>query len=173
MMNKKADKIISVYWFVILALVAGGIFGMVYIYYGTPYDTRTIEAKELTGNIADCVSYGGKINANLLDKGKFSEDFKKNFLKECHLIFNSTEWDEEQFYSEVNFYKINDMNNPLFSINAGNNKWLSSCAIQGNKEEERLAKCNSGSFYSVDSLNNQYIIKILSVVRKAEKNVKL
>ena len=32
-MNKKGtDKILSIYWFVVLTLVAGGIFAMVYVF---------------------------------------------------------------------------------------------------------------------------------------------
>jgi len=44
--------------------------------------------------------------------------------------------------------------------------------IQEEEEYERLAKCVDKSFYSLDELGSQYIIKILVVVRKLEKNVK-
>jgi hypothetical protein len=169
--NKKADKILSVYWFAILIIVSGGIFAMVYTFYGTPYDIREIESNLLINRIADCVSYAGRMNADLISDGKFTKE--NNFLGKCHLNFSSTEWGEEQYYTEVNFYKPENMNSPIFSLTKGNNKWLSSCAIQKNKEQERLTKCVEKSFYSVDNVNNQYIIKILSVVRKSEKNVKI
>ena len=58
-MNKRgAEKIISVYWFVILFLVAGTIAYSVSIFYGNPYDVREIESNILANKIADSNSNG-------------------------------------------------------------------------------------------------------------------
>jgi len=171
--NKKGDKIISVYWFAILVIVAAGIFGMVYIFYGTPYDVREIEANILTNQIADCVSYAGRINVDLISNGKTNQKIGEDFLKMCYLNFKSDEWEEEQYYLEVKFYKLEDMSNPVLNVQAGNNNWFADCAIQEKQKQEKLPQCIRKSFYSVDDSNNQYIIKILGIVRKSEKNVKL
>ena len=171
-LNKKGDKILSVYWFAILILVAGGMFAMVYIFYGTPYDVREIEANLLIDKIADCVSYAGKINLNFISNGQFNSN-NEDFLNKCHLIFSSNEWENEQYYTEIGFYNLESLDNPVFEIKKGNPNWLASCALQENKEFGTLAQCSKKSFYSLDNLNNQYIIKILTVVRKAEKNVKI
>ena len=39
------------------------------------------------------------------------------------------------------------------------------------KDEKRLNSAIGRSFYVLDEANNQYIIKILAVIAKAEKNV--
>lgn len=169
--NKRADKLISVFWFAILGIVAGGIFAMVYIYYGAPYDVRDIESNLLINKLADCISYGGRINSEILSGGNFS--WSQQNLDKCNIILNSDEWEEIQFYAQIDFYKLENMATPTFSIKEGNNKWLASCEVQEEKERERLAKCNEGKFYSLDEKGNQYIIKILTAVRKAEKNVKI
>lgn len=169
--NKRADKIISVYWFAILVIVAVGIFGMVYVFYGTPYDVREIEANILTNQIADCVSYAGRINAYLISNGKTNQMIGGDLLKMCHLNFTSSEWKEEQYYAEVNFYKLSDLNNPVLNVQAGNKNWPADCAIQENKKQENLPQCIEKSFYSLDNANNQYIIKILTAVGKSDKNV--
>ncbi len=171
--NKKGDKYLTVYWLVVLAIVAGGVFGMVYVFYGTPYDVREIEANILTNQIADCVSYAGKINAYLISNGKINQMTGEDFLKMCHLNFTSSEWKEEQYYTEIGFYKLSDLNNPVLNVQAGNKNWLAYCDIQENKKQENFPQCVQKSFYSLDKANNQYIIKILTVVRKAEKNVKM
>src|SRR4030042_353619 len=171
--NRRGDKILSIYWFAVLVIVAGGIFAMVYIFYGAPYDVRETEANLFINKVADCVSYAGRLNTNLISGGKFNQTFSSNFLGECHFIFGSSEWEEEQYYTEINFYKPEDSNNPVFSINAGNNKWGRYCPIQKKKEKEKLTKCVRKSFYSLDELNNQYIIKILAVVAKTKKNAKM
>lgn len=170
--NKRGDKVISVYWFAIILIVAGGVFAMVYVFYGAPYDAREMEAEILINQVADCVSYAGRIDRDLVSNGQFNQN-NANFLEGCHLLFNSSEWEEEQFYTEVYFYKPEDLNTPLLTIKKGNDKWLSYCEVQEKKEYEKLTKCVKKSFYSLDDLNNQYIIKILATVSKAEKNVKL
>jgi hypothetical protein len=169
--NNRGDKLLSVYWFAILLIVAAGIFAMVYVFYGTPYDVREIENRVLVNQVADCVSYGGKINSNLISNNVLTKD--KNFLNQCHFIFNSSEWKDDQYYVEVNFYKLIDLNNPVLTINKGNNNWIAGCKVQEDKTYSNLVQCTNSKFYSLDDLNNQYIIKILGVVRKSEKNVKI
>jgi hypothetical protein len=172
-MNKKGDKMLSVYWFAILVIAAGAVFAMVYIFYGSPYDIREIEDELLINQVADCVSYAGRFRADLVYEGRFSEDFKEKILKECHLNFKSSEWETEQYYIELNFYKVENLNNPPFKMSAGNSNWKAYCAIQEDKEEKKLAKCAEKSFYSLDDAGNQYIIQILAAVSKGEKNVKM
>ncbi len=168
--NKRGDKILSLYWFLILILVAGGVFGMVYVFYQTPYDIREIEASMLINKIADCVSYSGKMNPVVLSSWN-SNLSEQAFLSQCHLVFDSSESEEEQYYTEIAIYNLQNI--LVTSVSEGNNKWLSGCAIQEKKEVERLATCVKKSFYSVDDAHNQYIVKILGVVRKSEKNVKM
>ena len=170
-MNKKGDKILSIYWFLIMLIVAGGVFAMVYVFYGTPYDVRGVEARILTNQIADCISYNGKINSDFISGGSLSSN--KNILDNCHLNFNSNEWDTQQYYIEVTFYTLGNLNSPVLDLVKGNNNWATSCVIQEGKPQDRLATCLQRSFYSIDDKNNQYIIKILSVVRKTEKNAKI
>ncbi len=169
--NKRGDKILSVYWFAVLLIVSGGIFAMVYVFYGVPYDVRDIENHLLINAVADCVSYGGKINSALASNGNLIQN--ANFLSQCNLIFNSSEWEQEQYYTEVNFYRIGNMDASLLTLKKGNNNWISQCEIQKEEEKKNLVQCSSGIFYSLDDKNNQYIIKILGVVRKSEKNVKI
>ncbi len=171
--NKRGDKILSIYWFAVLIIVAGGIFGMVYVYYGTPYDVREVEANVLIDRIADCLSYAGKINTNFVSNSQAIQKTRTEFLSECHLTFEDSEWEDQQYYTEINIYSLGNMNEPVLAINVGDNKWLSSCELQEKGNKDRLAQCSRDSFYSLDDANNQYIIKILTVVRKAEKNVKI
>ena len=172
MLNRKKGKLLSAYSFAIIFMTSIGIVLMVSFFHGAPYDVRDIESHILMNQIADCVSYSGKINSNLISSGVFSSN-QENFLDTCHLNFNSLEWEEEQFYAEVNFYELEDLNNPVFKIEKGNRNFIPSCDIQEEETYQKLAQCQRGSFYSTDEMNNQYIIKILAVVRKTEKNVKV
>ena len=171
--NKKgADKILSVYWFAILILVAGGIFAMVFNFYNSPYDVRALEANIMINQISDCLSSGGILNKNVVSESNFNEDFKNNFMNECNLNFNTEKGTDDggQYYVEINFYDFNTENS-LFNISEGAAELKADCEVKEVKESKRLSECVQRSFYSVDENNNQYLIQILSSIRKIEKNV--
>lgn len=178
-MDKKgSDKILSIYWFVILTLVAGGIFAMVYVFYGAPSDVREIEANLLAQKLADCVSKNGLIEENLFLNGDFNPAINSYFTDRCDITFDVEEGygDEEkiQYFYKIEFYEIKDVVNPMFVISDGNLNWESECFIEksNSKDYLRLVKCKERRFYAVDKGQKQYLIKILSGVGKSEKNVK-
>lgn len=174
-MNKLGtDKILSVYWFAILILIAGGIFAMVYTFYHHSYDVRELESNIMINKIADCLSIGGEINLNIVnEKNEFLLN-SNNLLEKCHLNFNvEKKWEDElQYYAEINFYRVDDLDNLVFNVFNGNKNLISSCELQKNEEYEKLAKCAEKRFYSLGKDKTQYLIKILGVIRKTEKNVK-
>jgi len=174
-LNKRGgDKVISVYWFAILILVAGGVFIMVSIFYGHPYDVRQVESELLTNKVVDCLSYGGVLNEALFKDNKVSMGFKESFLEICDITFDVEESfeDEPQYYLRVDFYKaenINDFFVPSFV--AGNLNLVPGCEVQEDEGFEKMVKCNKERIYSTLD-GEQYLIEVLSIVKKTEKNVK-
>ena len=165
-MNKRGtDKVLSLYWFAILIIVAGGVFAMVYVYYGAPYDIREVEADILMDRVADCLSDGGEINKEVFNEGDFDDDF----LGKCHLNFR-TEFDDEEYYLKVDVYDFENKDD-VKSVDKGAREFAAGCDVQTDKDYNRLVKCREQSFYSLEG-DTQYIIKILTAVRKASKNVK-
>jgi len=173
-MNKKGgSKIITMYWFVIILIVAGGIFAMVYSFYNYPYDVRELEGEIMINSIADCLSTGGEMNEKLFEEGEFSEVFKTNVLEECHLnleVEESLEIDP-QYYFKVDFYNASNLNIPLFDISEGDKNMIADCNIQEEKEYLRTARCVEDDFFSFNE-KDLYLIKIIVAVKKTEKNVK-
>jgi hypothetical protein len=163
--NKKADKIISVYWFAILFIVAGAIAYMVISFYGEPYDIREAEAYALTNKVAGCLSEVG-----YLKEGVLNEDFRENFMEICKLNFEIEDvhgWREHgQYYVEINFYNFST-NQSISEIKKGNEALKMDCELKG----KTFPVCLERSFYTLDREKNQYQINILSIVRKTEKNV--
>lgn len=178
-MNKRGtDKILSIYWFVILALVAGGIFAMVFVFYGAPYDVRGIESKILAEKIADCISREGTIDSEFFANGTFNTKINETFMDKCSITFKVEEEygsiDEVQYFYEVEFYTVEDVTNSAYSFYEGNRNWKADCFVkkENGKEYANLAKCTEKRFYALNSVKEQYLIKILSVIGKSEKNVK-
>ncbi len=175
-MNKKgADKILSVYWFAILIIIAGAIVAMVSVFYGYPYDVRDIEANMIVNKISDCLSQDGRLNPDLFSETGFNKEFSLhncNFNFETEKKFKPGEsfTNETQYYVEINFYNLTTNEN-VFKISQGNSNFLADCEIES-EDYERLVKCVDRNFYSLDDSENVYSINILSVIRKTEKNVK-
>jgi N-acetyl-anhydromuramyl-L-alanine amidase AmpD len=99
--NKKgADQILTLYWFLIIFLIAGAVVFMASLFYGTPFDIRNSEGQILGDQIANCLTDKGYINDQV-----FSPDFQNNFLKDCHIDFTTedfSDWKTNlQYYAEV------------------------------------------------------------------------
>lgn len=164
-MNRRGDKLISVYWFAILFIVAGGIVYMVSAFYGRPYDVRAAEADILTTKIARCISEAGYLKEEVL-----TEDFKNNFAETCAINFQVEDiygWRERgQYYIEVEILDFNTKQK-ISEISEGNQGLKPDCELDG----KGFPVCIERSLYSIDKEGNQYQINILSIVRKTEKNV--
>ncbi|HLC87269.1 MAG TPA: hypothetical protein VJH65_03290 [Candidatus Nanoarchaeia archaeon] len=167
--KKGAEKIISIYWFFILFIVAGGVIYMVILFYGEPYDVREIEANLLVNSIADCISEAGFLREQVLNK-----EFRDNFLEVCRINFNVEdfqEWkNEEQYYLHASFYNF-DTESFIFDISEGNINLEEFCKEQY-KGQKNNPVCISRSFYSLDKQGGKYKINIIGAVRKTEKNAR-
>ena len=164
MKSKKGAKIISVYWFVILFIVAAAIVYMVAVFYGKPYDVRSLEADILIDKIAECLTYAGYVNDNVFVTG-----FEGNFLENCNLNFeteDSYSWNEQgQFYIEVKIDGFESSENFL-DVAKGNFNLKDFCGLKG----EGIPFCLERDFYSIDKSGNKYKITTLAVIKKIEKN---
>jgi len=176
-LNKRGtDKIISVYWFVILFIVAAAIVYMAVVFYGEPYDVRETEANIMINQIADCISQGGEIKDGVINEEGKLELTNENILSRCHLTFNVENFknwkEQEQFYIEINFYKFDKDASDGLGVGFGNK------IISGNTNLKEFCEKNGKNFpvcvernFYVLVKENPYIIKIKSIVRKTEKNV--
>ncbi len=167
--KRGTDKMLSIYWFIILFIVAAAIVYMVLLFYGKPYDVREVEANILANKISDCF-----VEKNYFKNEVLSESFKANFLAECGLNFNvedTSGWNNDQHYVEVEIFDFN-------SQNTNNEGSLRNSFVEGNSnlkdcsnELDNNPFCVERRFYSLDEQGSQYTIKILASVRKTEKNV--
>jgi len=172
-MNKRGDgKIISIYWFFILFIVAAAVVYMASMFYGQPYDVREFESRALSNKVADCVSIGGYIDNIFLDN-----NVEINLLSKCGLNFEVegvNGWTEDsEYYVEVNIdLYVEEEESTLGNyrkIKEGDINLKEFCSGSSGKYDP---VCSVRSFYSLDKLTNQgYKVTIKSVVRKTEKNV--
>ena len=141
---------------------------MVALFYGKPYDIREVEANLLAEKIADCVVEQNYLKTEILN----DSEFKTKFLEYCDLNFNAEDsygWSNDQYYAE---FGISDFSTKKdfegFPFYAGNPNLKDYCGQQ----DKNFPFCVEKSFYVLDKTNKQYIVKIISIVRKTEKNAK-
>ncbi len=166
-MNKKgADKIISVYWFAVLLIVAGAVVSMVSIFYNSPYDVREIEGNLMVNKVTRCISEQEVLNSEIFEK-----DFNVlNYCKFKEEVFESDSEKGSEYYLELNILNFSNGKNHLIA-KEGNFNLKLDCNIE-DEDYEELSKCVERKFYSLDENKNLYEVKILSIVRKVKQNVK-
>jgi N-acetyl-anhydromuramyl-L-alanine amidase AmpD len=142
-MNKKGDKMISVYWFVILFIVAAAVVYMVAIFYGAPKNVKEVESKLLANKVAECISQGGYLKNGILGNNYF----KNNLLKECNINFSVedfSDWKEkEQYYLEVGIYKFNpslpdNIGEKVFNFSKGNINLKTDYLLRHKRTERKI-----------------------------------
>jgi hypothetical protein len=167
--KKGSDKIISVYWFLILAIIAGGVIIMVNVFYNSPYDVRQVESEILAMKVANCIEVGGEMSELLDGYSTLRDSFRDNFRDICNLNFDPGEkFEHEQYYVLVDFYLPNS-EEPDFQISEGNSNWVADCGIEAKKE--KLVECTNKKFFTSLEGGNVYRVEILTIVRNTEKNV--
>jgi hypothetical protein len=176
--KKGTDKVLSMYWFVVITIIAGGVLAMAYIYYGAPYDIRETEVNLFAEKISDCISMNGVIDSGFFFEGELSSEIGNKFIDKCNLNFNVEEDyvdnSEGQYFYEVEIYNVSNTKSPASVFYNGNLNLKGDCFIkkENGKDYSKLAKCTEERFYSLGENGKQYLIKILSVIDKSEKNVK-
>ena len=105
----------------------------------------------------------------ILGKSPVTPSMKIDLQEMCNLNLENGE-EDPQYYFETEFVNFSS-GKSLGIAKEGNPNLKIDCKIQTEEESKTLSKCVQRSFYSVDSINEKYIIKILSVVRKTEQNV--
>ena len=166
-LNKKAnEQTLSIYWFVLLFIIAGAIVFGVSMLYGNPMDVRSTEASILADHIGDCISQGGKMTHPM------EYWTNENVLDTCGISLNvedAFEWDNDQIYFNISFINFND--NGVYSstdifkeIAVGNSGFLYLC-----NEGETSPVCIQRQFFVLDN-NEEVLVKVFTAIRKTEKN---
>lgn len=129
MLNKKGgEKLLSVWWFFVLAIVGVGVSAGVLIYHSADVDIREIEAEILYEKILNCITEQG-----FLIEEALKEDFNvSDFFEECEL--NEEIFEEESIFY-FNIQILDESENLIKEIRGGDFSFEKDCKIQEEDEE--------------------------------------
>lgn len=166
--KRGTDQILSIYWFLILFLVAGAVVYMAYVFYGKPLDVQPVESNLLANQVMSCVTAQGYLNDSI-----FTKSFQDNFLSDCHINFNvedSYDWKtQQQYYIELQAYKFDPnipglAGNEIFNISVGNQNiktsWQLESAQSSYSSQQR--KVNTIIIHTTDGSDAASAIQTIS-----------
>ena len=175
--NKRAaGKILSIYWFAILVIVAFGVWAMTTAYYRHPLDVREMEVNILSNKVSDCISQKGRISPDFFDdEGNLSftgKDFEQVCTFNPH-VEGEQKGDRSEYYIEMSFFDIGEKQRLEVIYGEPSIKDSDCEALQKDTSFERLAKCIKKRFYVLDNKDQQVLVEVFVGLRKQGKNVKL
>lgn len=131
--------------FILIAIVIG-----IWIFYGAKLDTRDYESKLLAERISDCVSNGGYLKAEALNK-----DF--DLFKECSLS-KKVLVESEDYSLRLTIYEGRTAGNKLNEISFGSKDIDVKCGLKmGGVKGDSFPGCYLMSFRALSSDKNVLI----------------
>lgn len=153
-------------------LTASAIIYIVFNFYGQPFDARPAETNILINKISDCIYSQSEFNKEIFQNNQL-QITNENFQEKCNLNFQTEDvysWNElGQYYVNISIIDFNTKK-IIDSIKTGNTNLKDYCSSEKREKNQNII-CKQRSFYAVDENSNQYEIKILTAIRKTEKNV--
>jgi len=131
MKNKKAEKLLSLWWFFVLGVIAGGIVIGVLIYSSADVNIKEVEANILSERIISCLIDNGYLKESI-----FNEDF--NIFEFCNLnpdVFGKA----SNFYFKISVYNSENL---IFNLIKGSSSFEKECQIQENVEAKHFPRCS-------------------------------
>jgi len=170
MKSKKAENLISIYWFLILGIIVGGVLIMTNAFYSAPYDVRPLESELLANHVANCLSPGGEMHHLLVIQGRLFPGFIENFEDNCNLNLDGRkDWNVKEYYVSVEGFESSSKSS-AFNVSTGNLNWKADCESEENFK--KLPVCFERTYYSYDDSGRAWKLKVITAVAKIKENVK-
>ena len=127
-MNKKGgEKVLSIWWFFVLALIAGGIVIGVAMFYGANVDVRDSEAAILADKLIQC----------FIDNSMMGDLSSENVYEKCGL-YEPAFKDRGIFYFRISLSDDGDL---ISEIKGGDNTFEENCKVSEKTKADKFPKC--------------------------------
>lgn len=155
--GRKADsKMLSIWWFAVLVVIAVGIVVGTTIFFGGKLDVRAVEAEILANKIADCLVENGKMNQEFLNENTGGFDISSACSINKTIIQESG-----NYYLEISI--ANSAGSIIQSIRYGNAAFEKECSIGAAVVEAKyFPRCASKKVSAADSSGRILILTVLA-----------
>ena len=176
--KKAGEKILSIWWFFVLAFIGLGVVGAVVVFASAEFDIKEIEAGMLADRVADCIVERGILNKNFINQGSSFELFKNCNINE-DIIKNS-----QNYYLEISAYDFSSCNVngectkkiEKLNFSAGMNTFPKDCKIKEKvMEAQAFPRCSEKTIFVLnkydESIPGILVLKILAGSNQKGKQV--
>jgi hypothetical protein len=136
-LKNKKGKLLTLWWFIILVIIAVGIMISTLLFYSKEIDVRGIEAQVLGERIFSCLVKQGEINSVFLSSSEF------NVLEKCG-INKALIQDNEKYFIKLS---VNSHQVRLYGTD-----FETECKISGIIEAKKYPVCNILNYYGEKNL---------------------
>jgi len=159
--KKGGEKLLSVWWFLVLAIVGAGIVVGVLIFYSADVNIKEVESGILYEKLADC----------FVDNGFLVEGINnENIFEKCDLEKSLFE-EGSNFYFRVIIY--NEKEEKLSEISFGREDFIEDCDAEKKIRAKHFPKCVGGkeSVFYYDDKIKKGAIEILAISNQNGKKI--
>ena len=174
--NKKGgERILFLYWFIMILMVGVAVVIGVSMFYSANFDVREIEAKLLGNKIIECLFDKGEVGEWFLSIAK---KLQENFPAKCELNLEDKTpvyEDKAQYYIGIKQYDYNSCNSGNCGegekkIAIGDEDVTVLCELQEkNGKKRNLPQCSRTRVYALNK-GKKLVFEILTAVKKTEQN---
>ena len=160
------EKILFIWWFLVLAVVAGGIAIGVFMFYSAPLDVREVEAGILSNKIYDCLNDNGYLRSDALFDGF-------NIYFECGINRDIFFEDGTPYYLSV---EINDSDINLFYEYSRSEDLKKNCFIEKAIRTKDYPKCvisYENFLFLEDGKQKELIVSVVAVSNQKGRSLPL
>lgn len=153
MWNKKAEKLLSIWWIFVLVVIGGAVVIGVLIYFNAEINVKQMEADILSERIIRCLTENGHLRPDFL-----KNDF--NVFTICGL--KKEVFDDGTFYFKISVY--NDAGLLREDIIAGDPSFEENCEVSGVVRARYFPKCSEkdGVIVYSDGEDKEARLKVLA-----------
>ena len=166
-MNKVgSENILSIWWFLVLAIVAAGIALGVFMFYSADVDVREVESGIMVNKIYDCLNNNGYLRSDV-----FLDNF--DLYKECDINRDVFFEDGAGYYLNVLIF---DGNVNLFENHSRSEDLKRNCIIGKGIKTKDFPECFSGEenfLYISDGIQKELIVRVLAVSNQKGRTLPL
>ena len=151
-MDKKGEKLFSIWWFIIIIIIGLGIVAGVSLFYSSNLDIRSLEADALSSKVVKCISSSDGINPTILESNF-------DIFSECSL--SQSVFDNGKFFIKIS---VSDFftGESVIGHSFGNNAFEKNCDIKSKITAVKYPECSSKSVYVIDKDNKKYLVNVLA-----------
>ena len=151
-MNKRGEKLFSIWWFIILIIIGVGIVSGVSLFYSYNLDVRFLESDLLAGKVLKCISNPEGISPLVLE-----EDF--DLYGHCGISQSVLE--SGKYFVKIEIKDFFDDSN-LTEHKFGNNAFEKDCEIKSKLIAQNYPECSRKSVYVVNEGDKKYLVSVLA-----------